>query len=151
MNMIDEVCNIHPGTNLAKSSSVSEVHKVKPTNRQTRKTVPDYLTDLYQRAVEGLSGDQQIQLGKLLNKYSSVFSENDDDIGRTGIMKHKIPTADARPIKQPFRRVPYHMRKELDDQIENMLKTDIITPIKESLGKWYRACKEKRWKQTILR
>ena len=130
MNMTDEVCDIYPGTNLAKASSVSEVQKVKPTNPQTGKTVPDHLTDLYQRAVEGLSGDQQHQVAKLLNKYSSVFSENDDDIGRTGVLKHKIPTADARPIKQPLRRVPYHMQKEMDDQIESMLKKDIISPSK---------------------
>ena len=130
MNMTDEVCDIYPGTNLAKASSVSEVQKVKPTNPQTRKTVPDHLTDLYQRAVEGLSGVQQNQVAKLLNKYSSVFSENDDDIGRTGVLKHKIPTANARPIKQPLRRVPYHMQKEMDDQIESMLKKDIITPLK---------------------
>ena len=78
--------------------------------------MPDHLTDLYKRTVEGMNGEQQNQVAKLLNKYSSVFSENDDDIGRTGVLKHKIPTAGAPPIKQPLRRVPYHMQKEMDDQ-----------------------------------
>ncbi|MCG8048996.1 MAG: reverse transcriptase domain-containing protein, partial [Candidatus Thiodiazotropha endolucinida] len=130
MNMTDEICDIYPGTNLAKASSVSEVQKVKPISSRNRKTVPDHLTDLYDRTVEGMNGEQKNQISKLLNKYSSVFSENDDDIGRTGVLKHKIPTADALPIKQPLRRVPYHMQKEMDDQIENMLKKDVITPSK---------------------
>lgn len=85
---------------------------------------------MYQRAIERVSGDQQNQVAKLLNKYSSVFSENDDDIGKTGVLKHKIPTAVAHPIKKPLRRVPYHTQKEMDNQIENMLKKDVFTPSK---------------------
>ena len=74
--------------------------------------------------------NQQKRVANLLSKYSFVFSENDDDIGKTGVLKHRIPTADAQPIKQPLRRVPYHMQTEMDEQIDNMLKKDVITPSK---------------------
>ena len=57
-----------------------------------------------------------------------MFSENDDDIGRTGVLKHKIPTRDVQPIKQPLRRVPYHMQKEMDEQIDKLLEKDVIEP-----------------------
>ena len=59
-----------------------------------------------------------------------MFSVNDDDIGRTGVLKHRIPTGEAQPIRQPLRRVPYHMQKEMDEQIDTMLKKDVITPSK---------------------
>ena len=48
-------------------------------------SVPSHLNDLFLRTVEGMNKDQQKQVAGLLNKYSSVFSENDVDIGRTGV------------------------------------------------------------------
>ena len=130
MNISDEMCSIYPGTNIANACSVTEVQSVKAKPNTSESAVPSHLADLYKRTVEGMNGSQQKQVAHLLNKYSSVFSETDDDIRRTGVLRHKIPTADARPIKQPLRRVPYHMQKEMDEQIDNMLKKDVITPSK---------------------
>ena len=36
--------------------------------------------------------DQQLRVTQLLEKYSEVFSKNDRDIGRNGLVKHKIKT-----------------------------------------------------------
>ena len=130
MNVTDEYCNIYSGTNIARASPVSEVQKVKTSACENTKQVPGHLKDLYQKTVEGMNKGQQRQVAKLLNKYSNVFSETDDDIGRTGVLKHRIPTGEAKPIRQPLRRVPYHMQKEMDEQIDNMLKKDVITPSK---------------------
>ena len=130
MNVTDEYCNIYSGTNIARASPVTEVQKVKTSACENTKQVPDHLKDLYQKTVEGMNKGQQRQVAKLLNKYSNVFSETDDDIGRTGVLKHRIPTGEAQPIRQPLRRVPYHMQKEMDEQIDNMLKKDVITPSK---------------------
>ena len=130
MNMTDEYCNIYSGTNTATASPVTEVQKVKTSVCENNRQVPDHLKDLYQKTVEGMDKGQQRQVAKLLNKYSKVFSESDDDIGRTGVLKHRIPTGEAQPIRQPLRRVPYHMQKETDEHIDNMLKNDVITPSK---------------------
>ena len=130
MNVTDEYCNIYSGTNIARASPVTEVQKVKTSACENNRQVPDHLKDLYQKTVEGMNKGQQRQVAKLLNKYSNVFSETDDDIGRTGVLKHRIPTGEAQPIRQPLRRVPYHMQKEMDEQIDNMLKKDVITPSK---------------------
>ena len=56
-------------------------------------------SDLYKRIVEGMNKDQQKKVARLLNKYSSVFSGNDNDIGRTRVFKHRFPTRDVQPIK----------------------------------------------------
>ena len=88
---------------------------------------------LHQRTVEDMDIDQQKQVTHLLSKYFSVFSKNDDDIGRTGVLKHRISTADGQPIKQ----ILHYMQKEKDEQIDNMLRKDDITPLKSP---WYHAC-----------
>ena len=51
-------------------------------------------------------------------------------MGRTGIIRHKIPTGSARPIKRSFRRVPVHMEDEVDRQIEDMLQKGVKQPSK---------------------
>ena len=84
--MSEEVCNIYPGTNIAKASSVAEVQKVKSKVCESSRIVPSHLTDLYQRTVVGMDKDQQKRVANLLSKYCSIFSENDDDIGRRRCM-----------------------------------------------------------------
>ena len=90
--------------------------------------MPVHLKDVYNRACEGLSKDQCLQVANLLKKHASTFSNSDTDIGRTGIIRHKIDTGDAHPIKQPLRRMPFHMQGEADKQIETMLQNNIIKP-----------------------
>ena len=86
------------------------------------------MKELYERTVSGLTSEQCKQVAKLLKKHSSTFSECDEDLGRTGIIRHKIPTKEVRPIKQTLRRLPVHMSQEVDKQIDEMLKKDVIQP-----------------------
>ena len=72
--------------------------------------------------------EQSKHISKLLMKHASTFSESDDDLGRTGILRHKIITKEERPIKQPLRRFPQHMNEEADRQIEDVLRKDVIQP-----------------------
>ncbi|MCW4335348.1 MAG: reverse transcriptase family protein, partial [Candidatus Thiodiazotropha endolucinida] len=65
---------------------------------------------------------------KLLTKHETTFSESDADLGRTGIIKHRIPTGNAHPIKQPVRRLPIQMNVEINQQIDDMLEKDVIQP-----------------------
>ena len=51
-------------------------------------------------SMTGLSEDQQLRVTQLLENFSDVFSKNDRDIGRTGLVKHKIKTEGSSPIKQ---------------------------------------------------
>ena len=62
---------------------------------------------------------------KLLTKYANVFSKSDADLGRTGVVRHKIDKGNAHPIKQPLRKAPVHMNPEIDDQIDDMLQKGV--------------------------
>ncbi|MCG8045676.1 MAG: reverse transcriptase, partial [Candidatus Thiodiazotropha endolucinida] len=111
-------------------SPIAEVYKLKKMIDDTTGNVPKHLKDLYDRTITGMNNEQRQEVAQLLCKYSNVFSESDDDIGRTGIIKHKIPTGMNRPIKQQPRRIPVHMNKEVDEQIDKMLQEKIIQPSK---------------------
>ena len=128
MNLTNEDQVLHPGTNVATISAVSSVEDVPTVPSTHEKEVPEHLTDLFNRTVVGMDSSQRKEVAKLLCKYGDVFSSSDTDIGRTGIIKHKIPTGNTVPIKERPRRVPVYMDKEVDRQIDNMVKENIIKP-----------------------
>ena len=99
MNISDEICSIYPGTNIAKACSVPEVQKVTANAIQSSNVVSSHLSHLYPRTVEGMNIGQHIQVAHLLNKYSSVFSDNDDDI-----VTHKSTVARTVICRQDGRR-----------------------------------------------
>jgi len=105
-------------------SAIIESEQIKQQFNQDG--LPDHLHDLYLRATESVGKDRKRKVKELLTKYASVFSKTDADIGRTGVIKHKIPTDNHRPIKQPPRRVPVHMNEEVDKYINDMMDKNVI-------------------------
>ncbi|MCG8047963.1 MAG: RNase H-like domain-containing protein, partial [Candidatus Thiodiazotropha endolucinida] len=118
---------LYPGTDIARISKVQGIQKIDKQN-QPESNVPSHLKELYERATVGMVKKEKKEVMKLLSKYSHIFSETDSDLGRSGIIKHQIPTGEARPIKQPMRRIPVHLRDEVDQQIDTMLNENIIKP-----------------------
>lgn len=60
----------------------------------------------------------------MLMQYQHCFSKHEDDIGRTNLIEHHIDTKEAKPIKQPPRRVPLafaEAEKECITQLEKQL------------------------------
>ena len=51
-----------------------------------------------------------------------------DGLGRIDLVKHRITTGDALSIKQPPRRISFHMREEADNLLVNMLKRGVVEP-----------------------
>ena len=80
-----------------------------------------------------LDVDQMARLSALIDKYSSVFAHNSDDMGRTTIAHHKIDTGDYAPVNQmPYRLSPSD-RENVQSQIETMLKQGIV---RDSRSPW---------------
>jgi hypothetical protein len=61
-----------------------------------------------------------------LQKYSHPFSVNDYDLGLTHLVEHTIDTGDAKPVKQPPRRVPIAFAEEEKKLIMQMQEQGII-------------------------
>ena len=109
---------------------MSKLHdlKTESSREKTIYSVSDHLEDLYKQSTIGFAPAQYGEVAKLLNKHQSTFSETDEDQGRTRIIRHRIPTGNATPIKQPVRRLPVHMNMEAEKQINDMLQKDVIQP-----------------------
>ena len=52
----------------------------------------------------------------MLTEYQDVFSKGSDDLGCTDLVKQRRDTGDARPIRQPTRRLP--IAKQAVEQVE---------------------------------
>jgi len=125
MHSSKEPRKINKGTNLATLCLVNEVKSQTVSHKPTQ-NVSEHLQELYNKTVVGMDQRQQKDVAKLLTKYASVFSETDVDIGRTGVVRQRINTGNAHPIKQPLRRTPVQLNAKVDKQIDDMLQRNVI-------------------------
>ena len=86
------------------------------------------LQSLWLNSIEALDKDEERQLAILLRNYADVFSTGPDDIGRTPLVKHRIRTGDTAPIKQHPRRLPLSQQQSCKEEVQKMLKHDVIRP-----------------------
>ncbi|RVE56965.1 hypothetical protein OJAV_G00211450, partial [Oryzias javanicus] len=100
---------------------------------------------------EDLTDEQQQQLGQVLRKWGHVFARHDDDYGHTNVVKHRIPTGSAEPIKERYRPVPPTLYKEIRSLLHNMLEQGVI---RESSSPWAAPIvlvTKERWSLEVLR
>ena len=76
---------------------------------------------------ENLSPLQQQQLNELFKEYMDVFSQGDEDLGNTPLLKHGIETHGP-PLRQPYRRQNPAVRREEMTQVQQMLSSNVIRP-----------------------
>ena len=76
---------------------------------------------------EHLSLLQQQQLNGLFKEFSDVFSQGEDDLGRTLLLEHTIETHGP-PLRQPYRRQNPAVRREEMAQVQQMLASIFIRP-----------------------
>lgn len=67
--------------------------------------------------------EQREKLETLFRKHASAFTKDENDLGYTETVKHKIPTTDQAPVAQPYRRIPPN---QFQDHIRKLLDNDII-------------------------
>ena len=86
-----------------------------------------YLKDLLNRSSKHLGSDQRGEVAAVLPEFADVFSaSDDDDLGKTGIVRHRIDTGGAQPIRQRSRRMPIHQRAEAEAEVQKKLKRGVI-------------------------
>lgn len=92
-------------------------------------------TKVSQKAVEMLTSsctnlkpEYISEVRKLITEYSDVFAMDNNQMGRTNVVKHLINTGSTRPIRQHPRRLPIAKREEAEEIIKDMHDHGIIEP-----------------------
>ncbi|KAL8586473.1 hypothetical protein ACOMHN_050068 [Nucella lapillus] len=70
---------------------------------------------------------QQQKLQELLGRRSQAFMSDENDLGYTDAVFHRLKTMDDVPVNQPYRRIPPHQFQELQEHIKELLGRGIIT------------------------
>ena len=64
----------------------------------------------------------------IFHRHANVFASSENDPGCTDAIKHRINTTDARPVAQPYRRVPPTQLDKVKAHLEKLLRTGVIVP-----------------------
>ena len=75
-----------------------------------------------------LNSAQRKGLASLLDEFTDIFSSGPSDLGRTGIVQHRIDTGDHPPIKQAPRRIPMHQQGTVRQHVDDMLQHGVVQP-----------------------
>ncbi|KAI8484061.1 hypothetical protein Bbelb_381790 [Branchiostoma belcheri] len=78
--------------------------------------------------VDALTDEQKTKLRDFLLKHKDTFSADKHDFGHTSAVTNRIFTGDAPPSREPYRRIPPTMYKEVKDHIQVMLDKGVIQP-----------------------
>ena len=89
-------------------------------------SVPEHLSDLFQRSSHLLNPDERSRLAQLLIDFADVFAVSSDDLGHTSLVTHQSDTGSSHPIRQPARRLPLHRRAEADTLLKDMFNKGVI-------------------------
>ena len=101
---------------LAETPSSAPPSSMHPTSSPCQPPLPENLSLL-----------QQQQLNELFKEYQDVFSQGDEDLGNTPLLKHGIETHGP-PLRQPYRQQNPAVRREEMAQVQQMLSSNVIRP-----------------------
>ena len=98
----------------------------------TLEELPGHLQPLFHRCVDGLETTEKEVVHQLLCQVSDLFSTGTNDLGCTDLVRHEIHTGDAKPVRQPPKKLPLAEREEAE-RMSEMQKQGVIEP---SVSAW---------------
>ena len=148
MNPSGEDCVLYKGTHAATLQPVELVDRLQPdlakaegneenfpSTRGVRRVSPvdpdklePEIEKLFEDIEHPLTQNEQGTVRAMLARNQGVFKTEGKSLGRTTLVKHDIKTTTEQPIKQRARRIPIHQREVAEQEVEKMLKEDIIEP-----------------------
>ena len=114
------------------------------------------LFKLYENSCEMLNEKEQQILLSMLFKYKHVFSRDDNDIGTTNVVKHRIVPRDNKIVYRRQYKHTEQQHQEIDKEVQKLLDSGVIkesmspynSPVlmvpKKETGKW-RFCLDCRY------
>uniref|UniRef100_A0A3B1JWV6 Gypsy retrotransposon integrase-like protein 1 n=1 Tax=Astyanax mexicanus TaxID=7994 RepID=A0A3B1JWV6_ASTMX len=76
--------------------------------------------------LSALTDQEQGVVRSLLQKYNSVFSAHDGDLGCTNLIEHEIPLLDNIPVRQRHRRIPPSDYELVKAHIDQLLEAQVV-------------------------
>ncbi|XP_027133599.1 uncharacterized protein LOC109140921 [Larimichthys crocea] len=76
--------------------------------------------------LSALKEQEQMDVHALLQRYQSVFSNHEGDLGCTNLLSHEIPLLDEAPVRQRYRRIPPSEYEEVKAHIDQLLEAKVI-------------------------
>lgn len=73
-----------------------------------------------------LPPEQMQQVHAFLAKHKAAFSMSDHDYGQADAVCHQIPTGDAPPVRERYRRIPPNLYQEVRTLIQGMLEAGVV-------------------------
>ncbi|CAF4895233.1 unnamed protein product [Pieris macdunnoughi] len=86
----------------------------------------DIVQAILEDCKETLTREEMSKAKGLLKTFSDMFATHDGDLGRTGVVKHRIETGTEAPIRLRPRRVPVAYEKNIDKMIAEMSNHNVI-------------------------
>ena len=121
----DRPVTLHKGTQIATLDMVEAPTGRGPEQGSVGKEMLEQMMRLSER---DLTETRREKLLNLLKRYSDIFAENRQDVGRTDKVTHRISTETSPSIRQPVRCVPPTKREDTRKLLQGMLDQDVIRP-----------------------
>ena len=105
-----------------------------PTNKEISITTADIINHEMEKRIKqlivgkSLTKEQCQLLLKVLKKNIDVFQWTQNEVGRTKLVEHTIPTGTHEPIQQRQYPIPSVARDNMKNQVDDMLKNEFIRP-----------------------
>lgn len=121
--------NDHPIT-IKKETKIGTCVPVTSIIRQTSTSDKANVKFEQMMAVAGQSRKplERKRIKEFLRQYRDLFIPKGGKTGRTSVVKHKIDTGDAKPIRQTARRLPQAKREEAEKIVQEMEEDKVIEP-----------------------
>ena len=82
---------------------------------------------------KNISDAEATRLKSVLEEFIEVFALDPMEVGRTDLVQHIINIEEHAPVKQTPRRIPFSIRKKVEEMVDEMLDKGII---EHSLSPW---------------
>ena len=133
------------------ANQVPPVVHLTRTTTETNTKVPKgwVLEALDLQGLKDWPESEQKQARELLLKWEHLFVQNDLDLGKTALIKHKIKLTDQTPFKERYRCIPPHMYDDVRAHIQEMLDIGAIQ-VSQSVGQCGSVGLQKGWWPEVL-
>ena len=95
---------------------------------ETTSELPKELENLLNKVEVEVDDEEKSQIRQLIKNHQDVCSLSGQPLGRTELLKHDMVIPSQVPIKQAVRRPPFHLKTTGEEEVQKMLRDDIIQP-----------------------